>query len=57
MSVRKQLRAREWRRAIPALVGFLHYHPTGFLHHARRKLSRVALGHKPETTDAIGFGE
>ncbi len=55
--VRKQLRAREWKLAIPALMGFLHYHPIGFLHHASRKLSRVALGHKPETTDAIGFGD
>jgi glycosyltransferase involved in cell wall biosynthesis len=55
--VRKQLRAREWRRAIPALAGFLHHHPSGFLHHACRKLSRVALGQKPETPDAIGFGE
>ena len=55
--VRKQLRAREFRRAIPALVGFLRCHPTGFLHHACRKLSRVALGRKPETPDAIGFGD
>jgi glycosyltransferase involved in cell wall biosynthesis len=53
-AVRKQLRARDWRRAIPALVGLLHYHPNGFLHHACRKLYRVALGHKPETPDAIG---
>jgi hypothetical protein len=25
-----------------------------FFHHAWRKASRVALGHKPETYDAIG---
>jgi glycosyltransferase involved in cell wall biosynthesis len=56
-AVRKQLRAGEWRRAIPALVFLLRYHPAGFLHHACRKLSRVALGHRPETPDAIGFGD
>ena len=56
-AVRKQLRAGEWRSAIPALVGLLQCHPAGFLHHAGRKLSRVALGQKPETSESIGFGE
>ena len=54
-AVRKQLRAREWGRAIPALVGLLQHHPGGFFHHAWRKLYRVALGYKPEAPDAIGF--
>jgi len=53
-TVRKQLRAREWRQALPSLIGLLQYHPGGFFHHACRKLSRVARGHKPESLDAIG---
>jgi glycosyltransferase involved in cell wall biosynthesis len=53
-TVRKQLRAHEWRQALSALLGLLHYHPRGFFQHAWRKASRVALGHKPETYDAIG---
>ena len=52
--VRKQLRAREWKQAIRSLIGLLQYHPGGFLHHAYRKISRVARGHKPERLDAIG---
>jgi glycosyltransferase involved in cell wall biosynthesis len=53
-TIRKQLRAHEWRQALSALLGLLHYHPRGFFQHAWRKASRVALGHKPETYDAIG---
>lgn len=50
---RRQLRDREWTQALSALLWLLHYHPRGFLHHAWRKASRLALGHKPETYDAI----
>jgi hypothetical protein len=53
-AVRKQLRAREWKYAIPSLIGLLHYHPVGFVHHACRKISRVARGQSPESPDAIG---
>jgi len=53
-AVRKQLRAREWRQALPSLIGLLQYHPGGFFHHAYRKISRVARGRKPEGLDAIG---
>jgi glycosyltransferase involved in cell wall biosynthesis len=53
-AVRRQLRAREWKQAIPSLIGLLQYHPGGFLHHAYRKLSRVARGRKPEGLDAMG---
>ncbi|HMF95720.1 MAG TPA: glycosyltransferase [Vicinamibacterales bacterium] len=53
-AVRKQLRAREWRQALPSLIGLLQYHPGGFFHHACRKISRVARGRKPESLDAIG---
>lgn len=53
-AVRKQLRAREWKQAIPSLIGLLQYHPGGFFHHACRKISRVARGHKPEGLDAMG---
>jgi len=53
-AVRKQLRAREWKHAIPSLIGLLHYHPAGFIQHACRKISRVARGHRPESPDAIG---
>jgi glycosyltransferase involved in cell wall biosynthesis len=53
-AVRKQLRAREWRQALPSLLGLLYYHPHGFFHHARRKLSRIAHRHKPESLETIG---
>jgi glycosyltransferase involved in cell wall biosynthesis len=53
-AVRRQLRAREWKQAIPSLIGLLQYHPGGFFVHAYRKISRVARGHKPEGLDAIG---
>ena len=53
-ALRKQLRAREWKYAIPSLIGLLRYHPVGFVRHACRKISRVASGHSPESSDAIG---
>jgi len=53
-AVRKQLRAREWKRAIPSLVGLLRHHPAGFAQHACRKIFRVARGYSPESSDAIG---
>ena len=53
-AVRKHVRAGEWKSAIPALIGLLQYHPLGFVHHACRKISRVARGHSPESSDAIG---
>jgi glycosyltransferase involved in cell wall biosynthesis len=53
-TARRQLRAHEWRQAFVALLWLLHYHPRGFFSHAWRKTSRVALGHEPETYDAIG---
>src|SRR5262249_35973703 len=53
-AVRRQLRAREWRQALPSLIGLLQYHPGGFFHHACRKISRVARRRKPESIDAIG---
>ena len=52
-AAREQLRARKWKRAIPSLVGLLRYHPAGFAHHAFRKVSRIALGYRPESLDAI----
>jgi len=52
--VRKQLRARQWGRAVHGLAALLQHHPVGFLQHARRKLYRAALGYKPEAPDAIG---
>src|SRR5262249_39883930 len=54
-AVRKQLRAREWRQALPSLIGLLQYHPGGFFHHAYRKISRVAGGAKPYGLDEIGL--
>jgi glycosyltransferase involved in cell wall biosynthesis len=53
-SVGKQVRARQWRRAVSAIAALLQYYPTGVLAHARRKLRRVALGYKRETGKAIG---
>ena len=47
-----QVRARQWRQALPALVGLLQYHPTGVMRRAYLKLLRVALGYKPETLDS-----
>jgi glycosyltransferase involved in cell wall biosynthesis len=54
VAVRRQLRAREWRQALPPLIGLLQYHPGGFFRHACRKIARVARRHKPESLDAIG---
>jgi hypothetical protein len=53
-AVRRHWRAREWKYAISALTGLLLYHPAGLVHHACRKISRVARGHSPESSDAIG---
>lgn len=53
-SVRRQLRAREWRQVVSALSALLRYYPTGLLKHTRRKLHRVALGYKREPGKAIG---
>jgi hypothetical protein len=53
-SVRKQVRAHEWRQAVSALAALLQYYPTGLLKHARRKLHRMALGYKRQTRKAIG---
>jgi glycosyltransferase involved in cell wall biosynthesis len=53
-AVRKHVRAREWRQAIPELLVLLQYYPSGFLHHGRRKLYRMACGHKPDPLDVIG---
>src|SRR5215467_9998029 len=53
-AVRKQVRAREWKSAISALIGLLQHHPLGFVHHACRKIARVARGYSPESSDAIG---
>src|SRR5262245_38523869 len=52
--MRKQVRAGDWRSAIAAMIALSQYHPSGFLHHASRKLYRLWLGHEPETFDAIG---
>jgi glycosyltransferase involved in cell wall biosynthesis len=52
-AARKHLRAREWKQAIPLLVGLLHYHPGGFAQHACRKMFRVVSGQRPEPADTI----
>jgi glycosyltransferase involved in cell wall biosynthesis len=52
-TIRRQVRAGDWRSATAAIVTLIRYHPTGLLHHASRKLYRVSLGHKPETPDAL----
>jgi hypothetical protein len=35
------------------VASLFRYYPSGVLRHACRKLSRVALGHKPEALDDI----
>jgi len=48
-AARRHFRAREWRAAIAHLARLIQYYPTGVVRHTYRKLSRIALGHKPET--------
>ena len=50
-AVRKQMRAGEWRRVIPALLMLAQYHPKALLHHASRKLARIARGEKPDVLE------
>ena len=52
-SIRKQVRAHEWRQAVSALAALLQYYPTGLLKHARRKLHRMALGYKGDKLKAV----
>ena len=52
-AVRRHWRAREWKYAASGLTGLLLYHPAGLIHHACRKISRVARGYSPESSDAI----
>lgn len=53
-ALRMQLRNGRWRDAAAALFALMRYHPRGFLYHVRKKLYRLALGYKPEASDAIG---
>jgi glycosyltransferase involved in cell wall biosynthesis len=46
---RGHFRAREWRATMADLARLFRYYPTGVVRHSCRKLSRIALGHKPET--------
>jgi hypothetical protein len=35
------------------MLTLCQYYPSGFLHHASRKLYRLSSGYRPERTDAI----
>lgn len=52
-TMRRQVRAREWQRAMAAMLTLCQYYPSGLLHHASRKLYRLSSGYRPERPDAI----
>ena len=52
-AIRRQFRTGEWRQAFPSLLGLIRYHPKGLIHHAGRKLARIARGEKADPLEAI----